>query len=253
MQWDAGRRELGAVGRADCGAERVPAADADHGTGQYRGTVPGGVPAVVGTADRRDRGAGAVRQRRRRQPASAATRSRPARSPARSCWSTAASAASASRSRTSRPAAAWRASSASIAPGDPFEGGFGGGTPNVPGYMVSQTVPTRLKSGLPNTVVRFDPAVGIPLAGTMVGSSSRGPQHEDTHLIKPEIGAPGASVSAIAGSGTGNRAVRRHVGRCPDGGRRGRAAARGHRWHEGHGQGHRQRQGDRPRADARSR
>ena len=37
----------------------------------------------------------------------------------------------------------------------------------------------------------------------MVGSSSRGPQHEDTHLIKPEIGAPGASVSAIAGSGTG--------------------------------------------------
>jgi subtilisin family serine protease len=90
-----------------------------------------------------------------------------------------------------------------VAPGDPFEGGFGGGTPNVPGYMVSQTVSARLKSGLPNTVVRFDPALGIPLAGTMVGSSSRGPQHEDTHLIKPEIGAPGASVSAIAGSGTG--------------------------------------------------
>ena len=37
----------------------------------------------------------------------------------------------------------------------------------------------------------------------MVGSSSRGPQHESTTLIKPEIGAPGASVSAIAGSGTG--------------------------------------------------
>jgi len=90
-----------------------------------------------------------------------------------------------------------------VAPGDPFEGGFGGGTPNVPGYMVSQAVSARLKSGLPNTVVRFDPAFGIPLAGTMVGSSSRGPQHEDTHLIKPEIGAPGASVSAIAGSGTG--------------------------------------------------
>ena len=38
----------------------------------------------------------------------------------------------------------------------------------------------------------------------MVGSSSRGPQHESTQRIKPEIGAPGASVSAIAGTGTGD-------------------------------------------------
>jgi len=37
----------------------------------------------------------------------------------------------------------------------------------------------------------------------MAGSSSRGPQNESTTLIKPEIGAPGASVSAIAGTGTG--------------------------------------------------
>ena len=91
-----------------------------------------------------------------------------------------------------------------IAPGDPFEGGDGGDRPiTIPGYMVSQTVANRLRSGLPNTVVRFDPAVGFPLAGSMVGSSSRGPQHEDAMLIKPEIGAPGASVSAIAGTGMG--------------------------------------------------
>jgi subtilisin family serine protease len=91
-----------------------------------------------------------------------------------------------------------------IAPGDAFEGGDGGDRPiNIPGYMVSQAVANRLRSGLPNTVVRFDPAVGVALVGSMVGSSSRGPQHEDTHLIKPEIGAPGASVSAIAGTGTG--------------------------------------------------
>ena len=91
-----------------------------------------------------------------------------------------------------------------IAPGDPFEGGDGGDRPiAIPGYMVSQAVANRLRSGLPNTEVRFDPAVGIPLAGSMVGSSARGPQHEDTMLIKPEIGAPGASVSAIAGTGTG--------------------------------------------------
>ncbi len=91
-----------------------------------------------------------------------------------------------------------------IAPGDPFEGSDGGDRPiTIPGFMVSQAVANRLRSGLPNTVVKFDPNVGIPLAGSIVGSSSRGPQHEDTTLIKPEIGAPGASVSAIAGSGTG--------------------------------------------------
>lgn len=90
-----------------------------------------------------------------------------------------------------------------VAPGDPFEGGFSGGDPTIPGYMISQAVSNLLKSGLPNTVVRFDPNVGLPLAGVMVGSSSRGPQHENTTYIKPEIGAPGASVSAIAGTGTG--------------------------------------------------
>ncbi len=66
-----------------------------------------------------------------------------------------------------------------IAPGDPFEGGDGGDRPiTIPGYMVSQAVANRLRSGLPNTVVRIDPAVGISLAGSIVGSSSRGPQHE---------------------------------------------------------------------------
>jgi minor extracellular serine protease Vpr len=90
-----------------------------------------------------------------------------------------------------------------VAPGDPFEGGYGGGDVTIPGYMISQTLSNRLKSGLPNTVVRFDPNVGIPLIGTIVGSSSRGPQHENTTLIKPEIGAPGASISAIAGTGVG--------------------------------------------------
>jgi minor extracellular serine protease Vpr len=88
-----------------------------------------------------------------------------------------------------------------VDPSAPFEGGYGGGEVTIPGYMVSQAVSNRLKSGLPNTVVRFDPNVGLPLAGSVVGSSSRGPQHDSAMLIKPEIGAPGASVSAIAGSG----------------------------------------------------
>jgi subtilisin family serine protease len=91
-----------------------------------------------------------------------------------------------------------------VAPGDPFGGGDGGDRPiDIPGYMISQADSNALKSGLPATVARFDPAVGIPLIMAMVGSSSRGPQNESTTLIKPEIGAPGASVSAIAGTGTG--------------------------------------------------
>jgi subtilisin family serine protease len=90
------------------------------------------------------------------------------------------------------------------APGDPFEGGAGPGVPTaIPGFMISQANSNRLKAGFPNTVVRFDPAVGVPLQGTVVGSSSRGPQHENTQRIKPEIGAPGASISAVAGSGDG--------------------------------------------------
>jgi subtilisin family serine protease len=90
-----------------------------------------------------------------------------------------------------------------VAPGDPFAGAFGGGTPTVPGYMISQADSNRFKSGLgAGVIVRLDPANDLPLVMTMVGSSSRGPRNPDS-LIKPEIGAPGASVSATAGSGTG--------------------------------------------------
>ena len=89
-----------------------------------------------------------------------------------------------------------------VAAGDPFPGGDGGDGPiDIPGYMISQADSTTLKDGLPDTVVRFDPETGIPLIGHMVGSSSRG-LAMGSNIIKPEIGAPGASISAIAGSGT---------------------------------------------------
>ena len=48
----------------------------------------------------------------------------------------------------------------------------------------------------------IDPDNQLALVGQMVGSSSRGPSNY-YQAIKPEIGAPGASVSAIAGTGTG--------------------------------------------------
>jgi minor extracellular serine protease Vpr len=91
-----------------------------------------------------------------------------------------------------------------VAPGDPFEGGDGGQRPiDIPAYMISQATSNRVKANLgAGVVVRFGPAIGIPLVKTVVGSSSRGPQYQDFR-VKPEIGAPGASVSAIAGSGTG--------------------------------------------------
>ena len=90
-----------------------------------------------------------------------------------------------------------------VAPGEPFSGGDGGDSPiEIPVYMISQDDANALKAGLPDTVVRFDPARGIPLVGSLVGSSSRGPSMQYDSMIKPEIGAPGASISAIAGSGT---------------------------------------------------
>ena len=89
-----------------------------------------------------------------------------------------------------------------IAPGDPFEGGVGAGTPSIPGYMISQSLSSSLKAGLPATTLRFDPNNGLPLVMGMVGSSSRGPSNH-YNAIKPEIGAPGASISALAGTGTG--------------------------------------------------
>ena len=89
-----------------------------------------------------------------------------------------------------------------VAPGDPFAGGFGGeGIPGIPGYMISQADSNTFKSGMPGVSMTIDPAFGIPLIMHMVGSSARGPEISG-NTIKPEIGAPGASVSAEAGTGT---------------------------------------------------
>lgn len=82
---------------------------------------------------------------------------------------------------------------------EPFSGAFGGGAPiTIPGYMVHLSTANILRAG---AYVRFDPNNVIPLAGSMASTSSRGPRNGDTKL-KPEIGAPGASVSAQAGTGT---------------------------------------------------
>lgn len=87
----------------------------------------------------------------------------------------------------------------------PFTGGLGSCPDDwcsaIPGFMISLADSNALKGALAGGVVtvEFDPASGLPLVGTMVGSSSRGPAML-TNAIKPEIGAPGASVSAVAGT-----------------------------------------------------
>lgn len=88
-----------------------------------------------------------------------------------------------------------------IDPSAPFEGAFGGGElPGIPGYMIHQSSGNILRAG--NAEISFDPATGIALVGSLVGTSARGPSMNFNSLIKPEIGAPGASVSAEVGTGT---------------------------------------------------
>ena len=72
---------------------------------------------------------------------------------------------------------------------------------SIPGFMVSLATANELRAALGGGVVtvEVDPASGLPLVGSMVGSSSRGPTMQ-TNVVKPEIGAPGASVSAEAGT-----------------------------------------------------
>ena len=88
---------------------------------------------------------------------------------------------------------------------DPFTGADGGDRPiAIPGFMVHLATADAIREGIAagGAVIRFDPAKGVPLKGIMTTTSSRGPSMV-THLIKPEIGAPGASVSAEVGTGTG--------------------------------------------------
>jgi minor extracellular serine protease Vpr len=91
-----------------------------------------------------------------------------------------------------------------VAAGEPFEGAFGGGPAiTIPGFMVHQSTANAIKGQLTGGVIaNFDPNNKVSLAMSMVSGSARGPSYSFVS-IKPEIGAPGASVSAEAGTGTG--------------------------------------------------
>ncbi|MFT3955358.1 MAG: S8 family serine peptidase [Piscinibacter sp.] len=92
-----------------------------------------------------------------------------------------------------------------VAAGDAVSFSYGGGDTFVPSLVIQQTLSSRIKAQLnaAQTVnVTMSPSLGIPLVGSMAATSSRGPSIS-TQAIKPEIGAPGASLSAEAGTGTG--------------------------------------------------
>jgi subtilisin family serine protease len=96
-----------------------------------------------------------------------------------------------------------------IAPGDAVSFSNGGECPVPPDgtckptLVIQQSLSNSIKANIGAPVnVTISDANGIPLVGSMVSSSSRGPSFDRNH-IKPDIGAPGASMSAVAGSGTG--------------------------------------------------
>lgn len=94
------------------------------------------------------------------------------------------------------------ANNVSQAPGDlPPDFSYGGGDASVPGYTVTRADGIVLKALLGQPVT-IDPTQAAALAGNMVASSSRGPSYS-FQAIKPDIGAPGASLSAEVGTGNG--------------------------------------------------
>lgn len=103
-----------------------------------------------------------------------------------------------------------------VAPGDAVSFSFGGGDSFAPTLVIQQTLSTSIKARLTagDTVnVSISPANAIPLVGSMASTSSRGPSVLNT--IKPEIGAPGASVSAQVGTGDGETAFGGTSGAAP--------------------------------------
>ncbi|MBM7787119.1 S8 family peptidase [Tenggerimyces flavus] len=81
--------------------------------------------------------------------------------------------------------------------------------------IIGQEHGTTIKAALASGPVTaaVDPADAVSLKGSMVATSSRGPNYATE--IKPDIGAPGASVSAEAGTGTGETAFGGTSGAAP--------------------------------------
>lgn len=90
------------------------------------------------------------------------------------------------------------------APGDPPSFSFGSEEPvTVPTFTISQADGVALAKAVAagTLTVILDPANAIPLANTVVGTSSRGTSM-GSHRAKPDLGAPGAWLAAETRTGT---------------------------------------------------
>lgn len=106
------------------------------------------------------------------------------------------------------------ANNAAQAPGDlPPDFSYGGGAITIAGYIITLVDGNLLKTQL-GQAATIDPASAVSLAGNMVASSSRGPSYS-YNAIKPDIGAPGASLSAEYGTGNGETAFGGTSGAAP--------------------------------------
>ena len=110
-----------------------------------------------------------------------------------------------------------------VAPGDPISFSQGSGSQFVPSLVLTQADANAIKTALAldsnhqaHSVVNvtYGPSTAIALVGSMASTSARGPSYSD-NSIKPDIGAPGAAVSANAGSGNGTSAFGGTSGATP--------------------------------------
>lgn len=102
-----------------------------------------------------------------------------------------------------------------IAPGDAVSFSFGGGENFVQTLVITQARSNSIKSQIEAPAnVTVSPESAIDLVGGMVTSSARGPSISHS-AIKPEIGAPGGSVSAVSATGDAEEAFSGTSGATP--------------------------------------
>ncbi len=102
-------------------------------------------------------------------------------------------------------------------PEDPPSFSFGGGSEFVPTIIITQADGQTLKDLLTaghTVTASLSPDSSTSAAGSMVSTSARGPD-STTQMIKPDIGAPGASVSAVVGTGVDEAAFGGTSGAAP--------------------------------------
>jgi minor extracellular serine protease Vpr len=102
-------------------------------------------------------------------------------------------------------------------PGDPVLYAFGRAGQVAPTIVIQESLVIAIKGRLTageKVNVTIAGGSAVSLAGSMASTSARGPS-TSAQRIKPEIGAPGASVSADSGSGSGESAFGGTSGASP--------------------------------------